>query len=383
MAFKKNKLLTLIFLFIATGHAQIKILHLSFHKGCIDDFEYVSKQLGLNLTSWFILDSYESGKKFYGKEYDLNIYNIRHEDAERIWNYNKAYFNTFDAIITSDTVPLCRIFLQNGWQKPLIIWICNRFDNRGGYDKNCIFPDNEFYDLMRKACCLPNVFIASYTPYEQEYALTKGIVFPSLIIRPTGLSKAKADQSKESLIPEHINKPNTLYLAPRFYHQSHKEYVIKKCTFHGIKIYAGKYNGPDDLIGFKGVLHFPYQASTLAFFESLHRGLVYFVPSATFIKEILQKDGDVIPHFWHAEPLNAERGSEFWHSEFYRPEYEPLIVYFNSWQDLKEKIETTNYKAQQAEIRAFASWHAQTMIGRWSELFKKVTQFIKDSHNEE
>ena len=56
------------------------------------------------------------------------VYNIGHQRAETVWNRHKDYFDKFDVIVTSDTAPLSRIFLQNGWRKPLIIWVCNRFD---------------------------------------------------------------------------------------------------------------------------------------------------------------------------------------------------------------------------------------------------------------
>lgn len=376
MIIARIKIIFGLFCIWFSTNTSFKILHLGFHKGCIDDFEYVSQQLNLDVTSWFILSSHDSAKKFYGKDYDLNIYNIRHEDAQRIWECNKEYFDTFDAIITSDTVPLSRIFIQNDWQKPLIIWICNRFDRRAGYDKKkCIFPDEEFYDLMRLACTMPNVFIASYTPYEQEYAITKEVYFPSLVIRPIGLAKSQVDTAKKSFIPENIDKKNTLFLAPRFFLEAHVNFVTKNCHENNINIYYGKYNGPDDLTDFKGILHFPYQASVLSLFENMHRGLVYFIPSPAFIKQILDEHGDIIPHFWQNGPLGGERAPEFWHSEFYRPEHEPLFVYFDSWQDLKEKIETTNYDAKKAEIMAFGKWHAQTMIERWRSLFRSVINY--------
>jgi hypothetical protein len=354
------------------GQPPLKLLHLGFHKGCIDDFTYVAQQLGIDLTSWFIIGSKESARRFYGKDFDLNIYNIRHEDADRIWHIHKDYFESFDAIMTSDTVPLARIFLQNGWSKPLIIWVCNRFDLRAGYDKQWVFPDTGYYNLMRTACSMPNVHIASYTPYEQEYAATKSVILPSLVIKPVGLTPTRIDPSKGSCIPATIHKSTTLFLAPRFFKQQHADFVIRNCLNHDIPVYYGKYNGPDDLIGFKGIIHFPYQASVLSLFENIHRGLTYFIPSETFVAQILKEQGDIIPHFWQSGLLGQEHAPEFWHSEFYRPEHKELFVYFDSWQDLKNKIETTNYAVRQTEIKAFGVRHAQAMLARWNELFKKV-----------
>src|SRR3990172_2220243 len=79
-----------------------------------------------------------------------------------------------------------RIFLQHGWQKPLIIWICNRFDFYDKYTRDHPFPDQEYYDLFNKATKQDTVKIIGYTPYEHEYVATKGITTGGLTIKPIG-----------------------------------------------------------------------------------------------------------------------------------------------------------------------------------------------------
>src|SRR5579872_995466 len=128
MIISKKSLLLFILLSRTLLHADITslhILHLSFHKGCIRDIEIVAQELGCTITSLFIPDL--PAKEFDGYAAGNSLYNIGHERAEKIWNKHKDYFNQFDAIITSDTAPLARIFLQNNYEKPFIIWVCNRF----------------------------------------------------------------------------------------------------------------------------------------------------------------------------------------------------------------------------------------------------------------
>ena len=105
---------------------QTKALHLTFHKGCESELATISEALSIELQTWFIPDL--PVHFLDGVAHGNALYNIGHERAERIWNLHKEYFEQFDVIITSDTAPLARIFLQNGFKKPLIIWICNRFD---------------------------------------------------------------------------------------------------------------------------------------------------------------------------------------------------------------------------------------------------------------
>lgn len=160
---------------------RLNILHMSFHKGCINEFNAVGKALGLQVTSWFIQSDLP---RFDGSSTGGAIYNIGHERAEKVWNLHKDYFEQFDAVITSDTAPLSRIFLQNGWKKPLIIWVCNRFDYYDAASLDCHFPDQEYYDLFKQAATMPNVKIISYTPYEHIYAAQKGIDIGTLTIKP-------------------------------------------------------------------------------------------------------------------------------------------------------------------------------------------------------
>ncbi len=68
----------------------IKILHLSLHKGCINDFNQVAKELDLDVTPWYIqaigvakVDGYACGNA---------IYNISHDRAARIWEPSQRLF---------------------------------------------------------------------------------------------------------------------------------------------------------------------------------------------------------------------------------------------------------------------------------------------------
>ena len=119
---------------------MLKVLHISFHHGCQNDLEYIAQQLKFDLEFMTYSDDSVKGS---------DIYNITHDRALNNWNKNKDYYNSFDIIITSDTVPLSRIFLQNNFKKKLIIWICNRFDYAHQPDAKKIgFPDKEYFDLI-------------------------------------------------------------------------------------------------------------------------------------------------------------------------------------------------------------------------------------------
>jgi len=337
-----------------------KILHLSFHKGCINDIKQVAEALNLDVVSHFILESESTRDAFDGIPSGNDIYNITHDRAARIWHCHHEYFEQFDAIIVSDTAPLARIFLQNGWKKPLIIWVCNRFDYAHGNRKD-IFPDANYYTLFAEGLKSPHVRVVPYTYYEVKHAQTKHIHIKHEVIKPMGIMPS--DCPCNSAIPTSVDKPQTLFLYPRL-DDNQRKLIVEQCALHAIPLHSGVYNGPDDLIDFKGVIYFPYQWSNLALFENMQRGIVHFVPTFGFVKKLMAQRQAV--RFVTLEP----KLSSF--VEWYNPDYKDCIVYFDSWADLKRKIKTVDYSKMRQKIKAMGVHHRQIMLDRWRKVFSSL-----------
>ena len=227
---------------------MLKVLHISFHKGCQNDIEYLSKKLNFNLTFM----EYDDNNLSKG----LDKYNVTHEKALASWNKHKDYYNSFDIIITSDTSPISRIFLQNNFQKKLIIWICNRFDYANQPEAEQVgFPDKEYYDLINDVKNRPNVSIIGYTPFENYYANhIRKLDIGNECIKPIGQIGDIYSVYKSTIIE---NKKSTFIIGP--YHNDNLMMDLKsKVESLGIKVFNGRYNGPKDLAEFAGVIHIPY-----------------------------------------------------------------------------------------------------------------------------
>lgn len=341
---------------VSIAAAPFKILHMSLHRGCINDFREVADQLSLDVTDWYIHDS---RMKFDPLAKGNDIYNITAERALRVWELNKDYFNQFDAIVTSDTAPLSRIFLQNDWQKPLIIWVCNRFDYGDGSSESK-FPDAGYYAVFRQALHKPNVHIVSYTPYEHYYARQKGVEIGTHTIRPIGVLPPASLENFVSGIPAHVDKSETIFIYPRMSPEQ-AAHAQRQCNRLGITTFYGTYNGPDDLTDFKAVLYFPYAWSNLALFENIQRGIVHFVPSVQFIYAHIDR-----------EPIACHTRINFELCDWYCSEYRDLFVYFDSWQDLQEKIRTTDYAAMHEKIKKAGLVHWQKNLQAWRQLFDEI-----------
>lgn len=347
---------------------RLKVLHLSFHKGCIQEFVGIGKQLAVDVESWFIPDL--PPKYLDGVSQGNALYNITHERAENIWKKHKKLFDKFDVILISDTAPLSRIFLQNDWKKPLIIWVCNRFDycDRASLDGD--FPDQEYYDLFRKATKLKNVFVIPYTSFERYYAKKKGIEMNSFVIAPC---YPQISELQNSSIPSFVNKKESFFL-PSYHNETKFMDLSAWCSTLGIKTYCGRYNGPLDLKDFKGIIHLPYNWSNLAFFENIRLGTPYFVPSQTFIEKLISTG-----KYFHADLYYLTKERQFDLSEWYSPVHRDVITYFDSWEDLKEKIETINYVNLRKKVKAYGLTHYKRMLDRWMQIFQKIEKTPRNS----
>jgi hypothetical protein len=331
---------------------MLKVLHISFHKGCQNDIEYISKKLNFELTFMEYDDGISIG---------LDKYNVTHEKATSSWNKHKDYYNSFDVIITSDTAPISRIFLQNNFEKKLIIWICNRFDYANQPAIN--FPDEEYYNLINDAKNRPNVSIIGYTPFENYYAnVIKKLSIGNECIKPIGQI---GDVYNNYISTQVEDKQNTFIIGP--YHNDNLMMDLKsKVCSLGIKIYNGRYNGPKDLAEFAGVIHIPYAWSNLALLEAIQAEIIFFIPSLNFLKYFINTniDGEKKDSFFWSPPLIED---VLYLSEWYCEDFKEAFIYFDSWDDLKHKIDTLNFKKQKKILRKIGDKHEKETLEKWKK----------------
>ena len=327
---------------------RLKVLHLTFHRGCLNSFESVAQELNLDVESWYIPDLPQ--KFLDGVSPNSALFNIGHDRAKRIWDLHKEEFEKFDVIFTSDTAPLARIFLQNGWEKPLIVWICNRFD----------YTDEanlEFYALFNRAASQSNVTIVCNTEFEHIYARAKGVNLGSLVIKP--FLRVKTDEIAYDI--------KDLFYLPAYHNETIFMNLSSFCSQRGIENYGGRHNGLDDLKTYKGIIHLPYAWSTIALFENISIGIPYFLPSKRFLKKLMASN-----NYWHQNSRYLTKHNMYQISEWYDQDNSKIMTYFDSWNDLQKKVGTLDFLAQRKKILEFAKWHQETMITRWKNVFEKV-----------
>lgn len=334
-----------------------KILHLGFHKGLENELYSVAKELDLNLTYKYFQDGISKG---------CAVYSVGHDKAIKAWNTFREYYMKFDIIITSDTAPISRVFLQNGWPelpgKKLIIWVCNRFDYYDHATKDCLFPDREYFELIRTANRRKNVHIMGYTAFENHYGkYIKNVNFGNDITKPIGSLSGRVWNYKSD--PNKLKngkKISDLFFVPPYHNDTIMMNLPEKLKELGIDAFTGRYNGPLELADFKGVIHIPYAWSNLALFEAFQLGIIYFIPSRKFMEQISKTK-----NFFWSPPFRRE----LLHlSEWYDHINKDVFVFFDSWKDLQEKIKTTDYNKQKNTIIEFGKRHKEQTLNKWKKL---------------
>jgi len=295
----------------------------------------------------------------------------------KYWNLLKDRALMADVVLTSDTVALSRIFLQNKFPGKLVIWICNRFDYVHGNPNSKIsskenekyagehpdsFPSAEFYNLIRSAAMMPNIAIVGYTKFENNYALVdRNVNVGNEIIKPTGfayrLDKSKVMKDGRGSVPATVVKEETFFIPPYL----NDERVPEKCKYFQIKCYRGRYAGPNDIKDFKGIIHVPYAWSNLALFEMLALGVPYFIPSI----QLLTQEKNI---FW-TPPYDLNRLVQ---SEWYDPEMSHLFVFFDKWEDLPGLISSVNLTEKRQLISAYGKSHEESTVKQWKSLIYRL-----------
>lgn len=332
----------------------MKILHLSYHKGCVNDFNYVCNNLNIQCEVLSSIQECTTDKNVKSLKLPNNQhYNMTHQRAKMYWDTYEDYFNKFDCIVTSDTAPLSRIFLQNNWDKKLIIWICNRFDYAHGRGSG--FPDQEYYDLIRKATTLKNVHIIGYTAFENIYCKrVRNIDIGNNIITPTGgIAEIYSNFTDK-------NELNDTLFVPPYNNDTIMMDLKGQLENLGFNAYTGRYDGPMDLTNYKAVVHMPYAWSNLAFFEMFQLGIVYFIPTPNFLLKTAKGK-----RFYWSPPFIPNLLKI---SEWYDEKYKDLLIYFDSWEDLRKKVHTLNYDKHKLKLKEFGEKHIKTTLNKWKNM---------------
>lgn len=337
----------------------MRVLHLSHHYGCLKDHQYVCDQLGLELTNKLSI---------WNQIIERNHYVITSDYADSVWGEYKDYFNSFDYIITSDTAPLSRIFLQNlrDFDGQLIVWVCNRFNYEMTQDK-------EYLALFEESTKKDNVKIIPYTEFERTYASAYGVNITEEVIRPIGrsLDKPLSEEDSEDLIGFGGDYGEELVggdlLVSRYHNDTKYQDSVELFRSYGILADTCKYKGYMGLVELAEKYHayfiLPDQYSKLAAFEIMNIGLPVILPSEDYVMRLSRS-----PNYWFGSGIYRHTIQT---CEWYNEYFDKFAVYIDDFSQMAEALEIV--KEHKDEIRAIMSEcsteHMEKTLQQWRNIY--------------
>jgi len=129
-----------------------------------------------------------------------------------------------------------------------------------------------------------------------------------------------------------------------------------------------------DLYNYRGIIHIPYELSTMSIFEQYTANIPLFFPSKFFLKKLVSsKIVNFNSIYWKVKnPICLKKFMDIntWidNADYYN-EGMPYIIYFDSWEDLILKLEETDCAKVSKLMEDFNKKRKNEIL----ENYKKIT----------
>ncbi|KAJ1551561.1 hypothetical protein HK096_008294 [Nowakowskiella sp. JEL0078] len=248
----------------------------------------------------------------------------------------------------------------------IILQTTNRFD---------IFSDNEWIPFLNNSLNLypKKIRFVVNNPFEIFWMCRRNIQ-PSnyVMIRPTGYTPEMFDFDMSQLEKVNKNSVGVVLKANQY-----KNFLIPALQNMNIKFETldGFYGGPRTLAKFKTIITLPYQVSVMSLNEGLRQGVSFMIPSQQFFLQMCRQNSDAY-EMWQNVELCFEPKSDSlavslltkW-TEWWQPDLKELVTYFDSWVDLREKLETTNFEDVGKRAKQYMDIEETRITNAWAQVF--------------
>ena len=326
-------------------------LHLTSHIGTKKNFENVFKFL--NIENKLITQKFISNSFYYNEA-----------SSNDIWNYYSDKLDDISVLIFTDTSMIARPFLQNIEKHNclIVIYITNRFD-WGIWG----FTDEFYYQLYSELSHHNRVIFCADNNYDQHYAMSHNIKFlydDSIKLTPI---------INENII---LSNKNKFFIYNRGTKINQYEQYLKNLNID-YDVYGEGYDrfkNNESICEYKGFIHLPYQTNIQSLWENLGYFIIYYIPSKNFITELITQDNSW--YYWEEKNRpNELLIKSITLSEWYNEQNQELFEYFESWDDLKYKIENTSDEYiidKKNKIKTFIENSNKSNIEKWKNILKDL-----------
>lgn len=351
----------------------MKIFNLDCHISVIADLKHIFETLGHEVTSWSV-----SGHNWvFGKESSkVDVVNqhtwgrLDGDMCDRFYERYKEELSQYDAFLC--TYPPAFSMLYERFGKPIILHIPIRYEVPFHSSRE---KWTEFNEYLRRGIDSGMIIPVANSEYDKRY-------FEFFVERQCLLIPSLCEYTETQWNP---SKSKFLYYS-RLPINLDPSIIVNKDSL-------GRYRW-EDLSQYNGIIMIPYNCSTMSIFEHYSANIPLFCPSEKFMMSLYSEHGSyVLSELTWNRTFGMAPGSAIecdrsmdpnryddtnimskWISlsDFYNREWMPHIVYFESIEDLYEKIRDTDLLHVSSKMKEFNIKRRSSIIDMWKSTLEKI-----------
>ena len=349
---------------------MVKLFNLDLHISVIKDIQYILSEIyfdkieivnwSLSRHSWVFNENSmipEIINSDTWKDINLNMIND-------FVNKYKDFLKTFDGFIVTHT-PVFSLLYET-FNKPIILINSTRYEQPFSWNNNVEMWNylniklKELYDKKILIAVSNNKADAKYLKYGTGI---DSVIIPSLCLYTNSVYSPKNDK----------------FIINNNFNIFENKYIINKNN-----CLKEKYTW-DELYSYKGIIHIPYEISTMSIFEQYSANIPLFFPSKKYLHELI-KNGHTLKSRYNKhtdnnnyhdnlnECLNDNSWLNFWinNADYYDENNMKYIIYFDNNTHLIDLIKNTNTNILSEKMKEHNTIRKKDVYNSWKNIFDKV-----------
>ncbi len=330
----------------------LKLFNLDLHISVIEDIKDICQRLfgdRVAITNWSISSHNWVFDKQTPPIEAITAENWKSFDETHIQAFHKAYddwMSTFDGFVVTHTPVFALLFEKYG--KPIVIVNSCRYDQPYCWNPNPVMQSKLDACLRRLVESGQTTIISNNLA--DEWYLQRKTTIPSKVIPSLCLyTKATYQPTKDTFI---------------YYGYKDLKPSIRLLEDRPADGYTWQ-----DLFSYRGIVHSPYEMSTMSIFEQYWAGIPLWFPTKEFYKDCIceAKMEFASPYDLKEEDPISEAELDEWlaRADFYTL---PYIHYYSSYEDLERQLAEFQ-DAYHAERVSYVDHIVSHVLADWRALF--------------
>lgn len=333
----------------------LKLFNLDLHISVIEDIKDICKRLfsdKVEITNWSISEHNWVFDKPTPPIETITAKNWKTFSHQHIQAFHQAYddwMSTFDGFVVTHTPVFAMLFEK--YKKPILIVNTCRFDQPFCWFKNSLMEQALVETLHRLTSSGQATIISNN--YADQWYLQRKTNLPSNVLPSLCLyTKSRHDPTKDTFVyyGDKTLKPDVKLLEDR----------------------PSKGYSWQDLFSYRGIIHSPYEMSTMSIFEQYWAGVPLWFPTKEFYKDCIceAKMEFASPYDLGEDELISEPELDQWLAlaDFYRL---PYIHYYGSYEDLEHQLVTYEDTTNEEGL-IFLEQTINHVLSHWRTVFTSL-----------